>query len=294
MLDFRIRTFLAICEHMSFTKAAQALNLTQPAVSQHMHSLQEQLGKPLFTMRGRQVVLTDEGERCKVFARSIQQDVQRFTSEVLFSVPKPEVKFGATLTIGEFSLPSILAKMMERDPLRHFTMHVDNTEVLLSMLDSGAIDVAFIEGAFDKNRYGYRLFSHERFIGIGSAACRERHPHPTLDELLSERLIIRESGSGTRGVLERFLAERGLSTERFSHVDEIGNLNVIKYLVGMDRGISFLYEAAAKEALQEGSVYELEIEGWQVIREFNFVFPLNSRYERRFLEFHKECMAYIS
>ena len=291
MLDFRIRTFLAVCEHMSFTKAAQALHLTQPAVSQHIHSLQQQLGTQLFTMQGRQVVLTAEGTRYGRFVRSLQRDIRRFTDEFLAQDAKRSITFGATLTIGEFTLPPMLARLMETDPERHITMHVDNTEVLLSMLDEGAIDVAFIEGAFDKHRYGYRLFSHERFIGIGSASCMERHPNPTLEELLGERLIIRESGSGTRGVLERFLVERGLSTEDFCHVDEIGNLNVIKHLVSRDRGISFMYEAAARASIASGTVRELPIEGWQVIREFNYVFPLGSQFESRFLDFYDECMS---
>lgn len=294
MLDFRIHTFLAVCAHMSFTKAAEALHITQPAVSQHMHALQEQLGRQLFIMQGRQLVLTEEGQRYRRFARSLQRDIHRFTEEFLAKSSATSINFGATLTIGEFTLPPILGSLMETDPDRHITMHVDNTEILLSMLDSGAIDVAFIEGAFDKNRYGYRLFSHERFIGIGSNACVERHPEPTLEDLLNERLIIRESGSGTRGVLERFLAERGLSTERFCHVDEIGNLNVIKHLVSRDIGISFLYEAAARDALERGLVREIQIKGWQVIREFNFVFPQNSHYESHFMKFYDECIASAS
>lgn len=291
MLDFRLHTYLAVCDHLSFTKAAETLHITQPAVSHHMHALQEELGKQLFTIQGRQVVLTEEGVRFRDFVRSLQLDVDRFTREFAFSAGKQTIRFGATLTIGEFTLPPILSAIMQRDVNRSLHMHVDNTEVLLTLLDTGQIDFAFIEGAFDKNRYGYRLFSHERFIAIGSHACKLRHTNAHLEDLLGERLIIRESGSGTRGVLERYLAEHGLDTASFCHVDEIGNLNVIKHLVANDLGISFLYEAAAHEALSAGRIDELEIEGWQVIREFNFVYPLNSRYEDRFLAFLDECMA---
>ena len=120
-----------------------------------------------------------------------------------------------------------------------------------------------------------------------------RHPKPSLDSLLSERLLVREKGSGTRAVFEQILAERGLSTDSFRHVDEIGNLNVIKTLVGNDMGISFLYEEATKDAIMQGQVCELPIDGWSVNREFNFVFSLHTRYESQFLAFLNECMTNI-
>lgn len=291
MLDFRIITFLAVCEHKSFTKAADYLNITQPAVSQHMHTLQERWGKPLFFIEGRRFMLTEAGEGLRQFAQTLQVDIKRFSEEFHDKEHGQHVHFGATLTIGEFTLPPILKELMNSRPTRNLTMHVDNTENLLSMLDSGALDFAFIEGAFDKMRYSYRLFSNQRFIPICSSQCIFRHPRPSLDSLLSERLLVREKGSGTRAVFEQILAERGLSTESFCHVDEIGNLNVIKALVGNDMGISFLYEAAAKDAISQGRVYELPIEGWNVTREFNFVFSLHTRYESRFLAFLDECMT---
>ena len=291
MLDFRIQTFLKVCEHMSFTKAAQELHLTQPAISQHMHALQELYGKQLFSIIGRKMILTEAGKQFRTFTRSLQIDVNRFISEFNQSQEVEIVKFGATLTIGEFTLPPIVQKLMQENPNRKLTILVDNTENLLAMIDSGHIDFAFIEGAFDKHNYGHRLFSNERFIAIGSHACKSRHPGPSLEELFSERLLIRESGSGTRAVLEQILTERGLSVESFCHVDEIGNLNVIKNLVSADIGISFLYEAATRDALDRERVLELIVKEWSVMREFNFVFSLNSRYESRFLNFLQECIS---
>ena len=292
MLDFRMLTFLAVCEHLSFTKAAQHLNLTQPAVSQHIQTLQQRYGKQLFVMEGRQLKLTDEGKRLYDFARSLQVDIHRFTKDFLEEAQQETVQFGATLTIGEFTLPSILYNLMQDRPYRRLSMHVDNTENLLAMIDSGTIDFAFIEGAFDKQRYGYRLFSHQRFIAIGSHACLERHPNPSMQQLLKERLLVREKGSGTRAVLEQILAQRGLKVESFLHADVVGNLNVIKTLVEQDVGISFMYEAAAKDVLESHGVEELSIQGWQVVREFNFVYSHHTRYENQFLAFLTECLSY--
>lgn len=291
MLDFRIHTFLAVCEQMSITKAASVLNLTQPAVTQHMQALQQQLGTSLFTMVGRRLQLTEEGKKLRRFAQSIQVDIGRFVEEDLVPPKERPIRFGATLTIGEFTLPGILDSIMGIHSEKSLSMVVDNTENLLKMLDSGSIDFAFIEGAFDKSLYGYELFSHERFVPICSKACLARHANPSLEDLCGERLLVREKGSGTRAVFEQILAERGLTVEAFSHIDEIGNLNVIKHLVRQDRGISFLYEAAASDMLLAHEVFELPIEGWHVQREFNFVHPLHSRFTVQSLDFFTECVA---
>ncbi len=78
MLDFRMYTFLTVCEYMSFTKAAQALHLTQPAISQHIHVLEEQYGTKLFSLNKRHISLTKEGEELRQFAHSMSVDIKRF------------------------------------------------------------------------------------------------------------------------------------------------------------------------------------------------------------------------
>jgi len=291
MLDFRIQTFLIVCEYMSFTKAAFALNLTQPAISQHIHVLEEQYGKKLFTLSKRQISLTKEGESLRQFAHSMSIDIKRF-NHVFDQYGKEEtISFGATLSIGEFTLPPILTSIMKVNRERKITMHVNNTEKLLSMIDKGEIDFAFIEGSFNKSNYSYRLFSMERFIAVGSLLAKEKYTHHSLKQIMDERLLVREKGSGTRAVLEDILQQTGLTIESFSHVDTIGNLNVIKRLVSEDLGISFLYETAAKEAIRMGILHEIPLTNFTVKREFNFVYSLNSSFEDTFLGFFNECKA---
>jgi len=294
IFDFKIKTFLTLCNTMNFTKAAQQLHITQPAVSQHIKLLQEQLDVQLFNYKGRQLTLTEAGMRLKTFTLSLQQDINRFSNNLQNSEEQPLLCFGATRTIGEFTLPPLLEKMIANKPQRKLSLYIDNTEILLEMLDTGKIDFAFIEGAFDKTSYSYRLFSHQNFIAIGSKEVQKRYPKAKLEQLFEERLIIREKGSGTRKVLEQILNERGLTTESFSHIDEIGNPNVIKYLVEQDKGISFMYEEGAKEAIKEDKIVKLDIQGWQVIREFNFVYPLYSHYEQQFLDFYSEIYSYYT
>lgn len=290
LLDAKARTFLAVYTHRSFTRAAAALFVTQPAVTQQVQALQEEMGHTLYTIAGRQVVLTETGERLGQFLRSLSQDIVRFAEELDREDGVTTLRCGATRTIGEFTLPPILATMLKK-PDRRLSLVIDNTEVLLHKIDNAEIDFAWIEGAFDKRRYDYRLFSHEPFIGIAEPALLARTPSPTLQSLLGERLLVRERGSGTRAVLEGLLADRGLGLGDFSSVGVIDNLNVIKALVGDGQGISFMYEAAAQDAIASGRVVNLPIEGWQVMREFNFVFAQGTRWTPQLLAIHEEALS---
>lgn len=289
MLDFRFITFLAVCEKMSFTKAAEMINITQPAVSQHIRALEEQFGKKLFTIVGRQIYLTKEGEELRKFVQSLKVDINRFGRYFDQKKEEENVSFGATLSIGEFTLPKVIAQLMRNNPNRHIKLHVDNTTHLLTMIDKGEIDFAFIEGSFNKREYNYRLYSMERFIPIASHECMMRHKGDSLVDLLNERLLIREKGSGTRAVLEQILEEKGLTVESFSHIDEIGNLNVIKELVKENLGISFMYETATRDLIEKRLLNELPLKDFSAVREFNFVYSLNSQYEETFLKFLEEC-----
>ncbi len=290
LLDAKALTLLAVWEHGSFTRAAEALFITQPAVSQQMQALQEEVGHCLYTVVGRQVVLSEWGKQLASHLDVVRRETKRLELQLAAKDGPPPLRCGATRTIGEFTLPPIIARMLTVDG-RCLSLVIDNTEDLLHKLDNGEIDCAWIEGAFDKRRYDYRLFSHERFIAIASPSFVASHPTIALEALLSERLLVREEGSGTRAVLEGLLADRGLEPGDFSALTVIGNLNVIKALVAEGMGISFMYEAAARDAIASNRVAQLAIEGWHVVREFNFVFPLHSREATFLLSVHERACA---
>ncbi len=293
VFDLKIKTFLTLCEQQSFTKAAQKLFITQPAVTQQMSSLQKQLGKKLYTIENRVFNLTKEGHQFRQFLLSLSLNIGKFSDEFYQEGPK-KVKFGATRTIGEFTLPPILEQMVKHNASDELFFHIDNTEVLLKMLDKGKIDFAFIEGQFDKSTYSYKLFTNHPFIAIGSKRVFEKYRALPIESLLNERLIIREEGSGTKKVLEQILKVRGLKVTDFKHVDVVANLNVIKHLVKNDLGISFLYEDGAKSDLEKGEIYKLQIKDLEITREFNFVYPLKSLFEEQLLHFYEDALKFYS
>lgn len=117
--------------------------------------------------------------------------------------------------------------------------------------------------------------------------------HLELEDLLAERLIIREPGSGTREILEKMLQQFSYSVSSFPHVSQISTFAAIKSLVAGGEGITFLYRPAAEKELTAGTLAQLDIEGFPLLREFNFVMPEGALPEERHLDFHHFCRSFL-
>ena len=236
MLDFRVDTFLAVCRCMSFTRAAAALHITQPAVSQHIRALEAQYGVRFFSFEGKKLTLTDAGRLFLRTATTMRHDAQHLRDALgSLSGGGRRLVFGATLTIGEYVMPAPLARLLAAEPNVSLRMVVANTAELLRGLDRGDIDFAIVEGFFEKSEYDSLSYLTERYVAVCAPGYRFRQPVHTLEDLLGERLLTREPGSGTREILERRLREHNLTVRDFRAVTEIGSLNAIKALVRMVR-----------------------------------------------------------
>ena len=243
MVDYRIRTFLTLYETMNYRKTGELLCMSQPAVSQQIRGLEEKYGCRLFVYDGRRLHATPQARRVAEYARAALYNEQRLQQE-LAGPAAWEVRVGATRTIGEFVVADALSRYIRRsaDSLK---ITVDNTSVLLNLLEHEQLDFALIEGAFDRSKFGSRLFRKARFVGL----CRSDHPFAgrtvSLEELSGQCLVVREEGSGTRGILENALAERGYSLELFSRVICANQFSLITRFVAAGDGVSFAYEPVA-------------------------------------------------
>lgn len=292
MLDFRLETFKTLCAAKSYTKTAQILHITQPAVSQHIKFLEEYYGTKLVEFQGKNFNLTKAGEDLATYISLLQADSKKIKERLAKgSTRQRHLRFGATLSIGQYILPPILEKFYFAEPNCKITMPVENTQHLLEKLDNGEIDFAIIEGYFDKNIYGHKVLQQENFIAVSSPNHPLAKGKFEIKDLLEHNIIIRESGSGTRDVLEHILAEHHLSITDFKQVMEIGSFKTITDLVAAGIGITFVYEAVAQEHLQSGTLQKLKVENFQTKREFNFVYLKNSIFEKDYLDFYNFCQA---
>ncbi len=284
MLDFRHETFLTLCSCSSFTKTAELLHITQPAVSQHIKYLEEFYGCKLFDTSNRKIRLTHQGELLKEFAMTVFSDSKHFKENIRsVKTDTMQFSFGATLSIGEYVMPDILSRLLIKYPEMKIHMSVANTKVLLERLNNGELDFIVVEGLFDKSEYDSTLFSLENFIPVCSPKSEFANREIGFKELTKCRLILRERGSGTREIFENILQENNYSLHAFEKMIEIGNMAAIKKMVSNGLGITFLFEVAGKKEIEAGNLSVIHIPGFSEQREFNFVLLKNSFFRERYM-----------
>jgi len=267
MLDYRMNTFLTLCREMNYRKTAEALNMTQPAVTQHIHFLEDYYSCRLFEYDRHVLRLTEKGQLLKVHAENLRYQEQSFEKR-LRGDGKITLRIGATKTIGEYVIKNQLSAFLSDE--RHCAeVYVDNTEKLLGLLKEGKLDFALVEGFFDGREFASKLYSQERFRGL----CAKNHPFAgktvTLPQLLEETLIVREEGSGTRKILERELEEHNLTLGSFRAVNCVNSFSLICALIEAGRGISFAYSAVKEHS---DNLASFELEGMNLSHSYCYVY----------------------
>ena len=294
MLDYRMITFLKVCQTMNYTHAAQSLHITQPAVSQHIHYLEEQLHVKLFEYEEKQLKLTEAGKILYRFAATVNHDFHELSNQLSNENNRLHLRFGVTLTIGEYLMPKVLIKLLNQHQNIQLQMIVANTAELLMQMEEEKLDFAIVEGYYPNQEYEGRVYRKERFIGI----CHVDHPFAatecTLSDLKNERLLLRENGSGTREVLERALKEKNMSFDNFCERIEIGNLNVIKQLVMKKIGITFCYEPVVAQELKNGDLKVMNIKDFQVAHDFTFIWRKNSIFQNLYQSIYEQMCSCIN
>lgn len=270
MLDARWHTFLVLCETMNYTRAAERLCLTQPAVTHHIHYLEEHYGCRLFTYRGKTLQLTAAGQKLLDFTRSMAYNDQQVEAAMARTVPV-SLRVGASKTIGEYVIAPQIGRFLQTHPEASFSLLVDNTQVLLHDLEAGRLDFVLVEGFFDAARYDARLYRQEAFFGVCAPGHRLAGRSVPLAELAGERLLLREPGSGTRAILEDALARRNRTLESFAGISTISDFSTIKSLVREGLGISFLYAPVVAQELANGTLSRFTIDGLPMSGAFYFV-----------------------
>ena len=273
---------------MNFTRASEKLNITQPAVSQHIHFLEKHYNTKLFRYEGKKLKLTGAGEILRNASLTMMHDEISMQNQMQKTDEEEEIHFGATRTVGDVLMGRILERYLRRYPDAKICMIVDNTQELLRKLDEGIIDFALVEGFFQKNEYDHQKYSDENYIAVCAPDYTFNSDKITTDvsveNLFHERLLVREEGSGTREVLERCLDAQNFSIHDFDKVMEVGSLQTIKELTKAGCGITFLYETAVQDELREGTLKRIPLKSFEISHEFNFIWRRGSIYADRYME----------
>ena len=297
MLDFRMDTFLTVCQCMNYTKAAQMLNITQPAVSQHIRFLENYYQAKLLKYEGKKLALTEAGEMLRTEAVAMKQTELSLRKKILKQKDSVQsLHLGASPAVGESVMADVLQRCLEKYPEAHVSMEVTEMPQLLEKVNGGSVDFALAEGSFKKENYEFLPYSKENLIVVCSPGYRERFMEDvpkTLEELTKERIVLREQGNGTRDILERYLLMNGIRIHDFESVLEIGNQSALLQLVKNGYGITFLYECSARDLIDKGELLELDIQGFQAEQAFTFLWRKGSIYTELYRELYQDLEAAV-
>lgn len=291
MLDYRTHTFLEVYRQRSFTRAAESLLITQPAASQHIRQLEAHYGCALFTKTGRGVDPTPAADLLYRRLLTMENDEERLRIEAAEAARRSEtphsvpLRFGCTRTIADYAAPRLMAAHLSTHPDSGVMLRAGNTRDLVCALDRGDIDFALVEGSFDRSAFAFEALSTERYIAVaapGEQGCGwEMEPPRSIRDLLTERLILREAGSGTREILEKHLSARDLGLGDFAGIVEIESIPTIKACVRAGAGITFLYRTAVEAELGSGELIDVTPDDFHIEHDFCLIWQRGSQYAWR-------------
>lgn len=284
-MDTKLQTFIEVTKTKNLTKAAENLNLTQPAVSQHIKQLQQEYDVILFTRKNNELTLTREGEIVLKYALRIQSLYANLASKITDAI-----KYGRNLTVGithtsESNVaPEILAQYGSENSSSHIKIISDSIKNLYDKLLDYQIDFAIIEGKVTNRKLSSVLLGTDSLVVVVNPLNPiAQKKIVTIEDLKKQRLILRTLESGTATLFLSELAKRDTAIDQFNIYLEIDSVASIKELIRKNLGISILPRSACSREAKEKTLVCLPIEDMDLSRETNLVF-LKENVDREALE----------
>jgi DNA-binding transcriptional LysR family regulator len=264
-----IAVFLAVAESASFSQAARRLHLSQPAVSQAIHSLEIQFGTRLFERQGRAIRLTQSGEALLPVARDLA-GATRVVVDTMNRVESQvagELMVGCSSTAGKYVLPSLVAAFQHQFPEVRVRLDIRSKEEVFARLLDGQLTLGVMSNLSDEPGLEYHPFFEDRVILVVPAVHSwAAYGRALPADLPDQPMIMREAGSGTTVVLLEALAQHGISADMLDVVMQVSNAEAIEMAVEEGIGVAFISELAAEHGLALGRIKRVEVEGLELRR----------------------------
>jgi len=273
MADRRLQVFHTVARLLSFTKAAESLHMTQPAVTFQVRQLEEHFNTRLFDRTHNRISLTDAGKRVFVYADRIfelygemENGVRELTGEI-----SGALTIGASTTIADYMLPTLLGDFNARYPEVAIHLKVSNSDGIVSMVESNAIDLGVVESPVGNKNLVVETCKQDQLVAIvprGHPLAKERQIH--FSALLDYPFICREEGSGTRDVINGYLDELPDCAAGLKVSMELGSPEAVKGAVEAGMGVSVVSRATVQKELRLGTLVTLTLDP-PLVRPFSFV-----------------------
>ncbi len=272
----QLQVFEAVARNLSFTKAAEELHLTQPAVSMQIKQLESSVGLPLFEQVGKKIYLTEPGHVLLKHSRRVSECLKAARHELndLFGTDGGKLRIGVVSTVNYFAA-TLLAEFTEQFPSVQISLDVTNRRDLLHSLDQNEPDIVLMGKPPADIDLVAEPFKVNPLIVIAGATHELAHRRSfSPEELDGYNFVVREQGSGTRTAMERFFKQHGIEPGR--SMEMTGN-EAIKQSVEAGIGLAFLSRHTVQLELDVGRLVELEVKGLPIDRQWFIVHRVGKR-----------------
>lgn len=281
MFDYRLKVFHTVASRLSFTKASEELNITQPAVTKHIKEIENQLATRLFERKGTSIQLTAAGEILFEYAekirglyRDLEFEINQFNQE-----HKGKLIVGASTTVAQYVLPEILATFHSYYKDIKIELITHNTEMISALLKEGKIDVGIIEGESQSSYFEYHPFKADEIVLVAKANHPLARKSMNIKDLYQLDLIFREQGSGTQEYIQNRLKEKGIHIEDLTVIMQLGSSESIKNYLLHSECMAFLSISTVLSELKNNTLSIVDIKNFSIERNFHYILPKGEQSE---------------
>lgn len=279
MDDHKLKVFCTVAETRSFSKTSEIIHLTQPAVSLQIQSLEEVYETKLFDRSSSTVALTPAGEVLYKYAKEIlalYASAEKVIGK-LTGLVKGSITIGACSNVGNYLLPSVITDFKKTHQKVKVHLLVCNTKRVIELLNSGSIDLGLVSvDSVRQKMIVKKLVSDELLVIVSPDHPWAKKKEVSVSDLTKEPFIFREAGSGTRQMIEKFLARHGITPHEMKISTVLGSTEAIKDVVENGLGISIISGWAARKESKYGTLRLLRLKEEKMVRDFSLIINKNS------------------
>lgn len=279
MEDHKLKVFCTVAETKSFSKTSEIIHLTQPAVSLQIQALEEIYETKLFDRSSSFINLTPAGEIFYRYAKDILNLYAEAEKEIgkITGLIKGSITIGASTTIGNYVLPAVIADFKKNHPKIKINVFIGNTKRVVDLLNSGGIDIGLVEGETSKHKMKTDpIIEDELAFIVPPLHTWAKKKVVSILEVTKEPFILREEGSGTRQMIEKYLSSHGINTGDMRIALVLGSTESIKEAVESGMGISIVSRWAARKEVKYGSLKLITPKEEKILRNFSLIMQKNA------------------
>ncbi len=284
-MDYRDLVFIAVAEHLSFSKAAEDLNISQPAVTKHIKELENRYDINLFERKGNKIYLTRAGKKVYNAFKQIATQYRELDFEIsqMHDTVSGELIIGASSTISQYVIPQTIASFHKRYPKIQMHLINGNSFEMEKLLLNNQVDLALVENQSSQAGISYKSFLDDELIVVtGANSVYAKRKTISKEDMMRFPIVLREQGSGTLEVIKKAFAQQGAPFDSLNTLIHLGSTESIKNFLQDFDGVAIISEKAALTELYMKSLIKLKVTDFTIPRTFRVA--LKQGHKRRLVE----------